>query len=860
MARLEIEITALDRTRGRLQGVVKGLDRIDVKASKLSEAFKRFEGTLLSATKRVAKLGAVLGATLSGALTGLGYSMVRTNAQFEKFQITLTTLYKDSAKARQVLDSIMDFAAKTPFEIDQLTQAWVQMKAMGLEPNLDMLRAIGDTVAALGGTQDVFEGIVRALGQMQAKGKVSAEELMQLAERGVPVYDILQEKLGLTKDQLANIGKEGITAREAIIALLEGMKERFGGNMEAMSSSWEGMISNLKDNWTRFMKAVGESGAFQALKEKLKSILDTVDQAFESGKAQKWAEIVGKAITIFVEGVGGAFKIMAEIGRLIINIGSALVELGGEIAKLHKSSSNFWADVFKGITGLFAFGVNKIAAVAVRAGGWVMKKLVAPIAAAFIHFSEFFRNTLADAINWLSDKITAFLQNTLGKIPWLRDDIAGLKNKFRIESVPLRTYEEVLAEQRAKIDKGTEEAARELEENAELVRKLAEQNSEFAKITFKTGDRLKQTISNTLGEVTRIWSETGDTVSDGLQQIRELSQKQDQEFKRTKQVIEEKSKEVEVKAKTIWDRLKDFFVNFWENFKKSRLGSVLDSIWKGIKAFWGAGAKEGETGLLARAKNAFSSVITGASAGGPVGAVASFLADQLLQNEKIREALGKIFNAIQKLLEPIAEVIAPVIEVIAEILLELKPVFKLIADLLKPIALAIRAILKAFTKLDEFFRGVLKPVLDGINKVLKVIGDVLRAIMDFLRNPGKALGGIPIVGDIIGFGKNLLENIGIKLHQGGMVKPAVAHKGLFLGDLLPGEVPIIAQQGEFVVNRSATSQYLPILQAINEGRFAPQTNITLNIYAENLDRTFIEEELVPTLEELIRRGRFQPWQ
>ena len=859
MARLEIEITALDKTSGQLKGVVKGLDRLDVKTKKLSAAFKSFEGTLVSVTKRVAKMGAILGATLSGALSGLGYSMVRTNAQFEKFQITLTTLYKDSAKARQVLDSIMDFAAKTPFEIDQLTQAWVQMKAMGLEPNLDMLRAIGDTVAALGGTQDVFEGIIRALGQMRAKGKVSADELMQLAERGVPVYDILQEKLGLTKEQLANIGKEGISANEVIRALIEGMRERFGGNMEAMSKSWEGMMSNLRDNWTRFMKAVGESGAFQALKDKLKSILDTVNQAFESGRAQKWAEIVGMAITTFVDGVSGAFKIMVEIGKLIINVGSAMVELGGQIAKLYKNSSNFWADAFKGITGLFAFGVNKIAAVAVRAGGWVMKKLVAPIAAAFIHFSEFFRNTLADAINWLSDKITAFLQNTIGKIPWLRDDIANLKNKFRIESVPLRTYEEVLAEQRAKIDKGTEEAARELEENAELARKLAEQNSQFAKLTFNAGDKLKKTITKTLNNVSEIYSETNEAVSEGLQSIRELSLKQDSEFKKTKTVVEEKSKEVEVKAKTVWDRLKEFFINFWENFKKSRLGSVLDSIWKGIKAFWGPGAKEGETGLLARAKNAFSSVITGASAGGPVGAVASFLADQLLQNEKIREALGKIFNAIQKLLEPVAEVIAPVIEVVADILLELKPVFKLMADLLKPIASAIRAILRAFTRLDEFFRNVLKPVLDGINKVLKVIGDVLRAIMDFLKNPGKALEGIPIIGDIIGFGKGLLENIGIKLHEGGAVKPVIAHRGIFLGNLMPGEVPVIAQEGEFVVNRSATYQYLPILQAINEGRFAPQTNITLNIYAENLDRAFIEEELVPTLEELIRRGRFRAW-
>ncbi len=132
-----------------------------------------------------------------------------------------------------------------------------------------------------------------------------------------------------------------------------------------------------------------------------------------------------------------------------------------------------------------------------------------------------------------------------------------------------------------------------------------------------------------------------------------------------------------------------------------------------------------------------------------------------------------------------------------------------------------------------------------------------------MKNPGKAIKkgveGIPIVGDVIEFGADLWDNtIGSLFHEGGLVKPLIAHKGMFIGSLAPDEVPIIAQKGEFVVNRKATSKYLPILQAINEDRFSPQTNITVNVYAEKFDREFVEEELVPLLEELIQRGRFKP--
>jgi len=326
---------------------------------------------------------------------------------------------------------------------------------------------------------------------------------------------------------------------------------------------------------------------------------------------------------------------------------------------------------------------------------------------------------------------------------------------------------------------------------------------------FKTRDKVQQAISTALNNILRIGEETNKKVSKGLDELKSIAQKQDSEFKKTKKVVEEGAKKVQERAKSIWDRLRDFFKNFWQNFKKSRLGSVLDSVWQGIKAAWGSGAKEGETGLVAQVKNTFSNILSGASIGGVFGAVGSFLADQLLQNEKIRNALQKIFDVIQKLLTPVAEVIAPVIEVIADILMELRPVFKLIADLLKPIASAIREILKLFTKLDDFLKTVMKPVFDALKNVLK-----------------------------------------------GLVSPVVAHRGMFLGNLKPDEVPVIAQKGEYVVNRQATAEYFPILQAINEGRFAPQTNITVNVYAQNFDRDFVENELIPLLDDLKRRGKW----
>ena len=67
---------------------------------------------------------------------------------------------------------------------------------------------------------------------MQTKGKVSTQELLQMAERGLPVFEILGKKLNLTKEQLGDIGNQAISSSVAIPALLEGLNERFAGSLE----------------------------------------------------------------------------------------------------------------------------------------------------------------------------------------------------------------------------------------------------------------------------------------------------------------------------------------------------------------------------------------------------------------------------------------------------------------------------------------------------------------------------------------------------------------------------------------------------------------------------------------------------
>ena len=75
---------------------------------------------------------------------------MRTAAEFECFESILETVEGSSKKAEQSMGWISNFAAKTPFDLDEVTDAFVKLRAYGMDPRHGLLRTLGDTSAAKG--------------------------------------------------------------------------------------------------------------------------------------------------------------------------------------------------------------------------------------------------------------------------------------------------------------------------------------------------------------------------------------------------------------------------------------------------------------------------------------------------------------------------------------------------------------------------------------------------------------------------------------------------------------------------------------------------------------------------------------
>ena len=74
------------------------------------------------------------------------------------------------------------------------------------------------------------------------------EEALQIAERKIPIFDILQNKLKLTWDQIADLGNQGISSSKAIDGILESLDDRFAGTMERYAKSLPGVYAAMTDN------------------------------------------------------------------------------------------------------------------------------------------------------------------------------------------------------------------------------------------------------------------------------------------------------------------------------------------------------------------------------------------------------------------------------------------------------------------------------------------------------------------------------------------------------------------------------------------------------------------------------------
>lgn len=250
--------------------------------------------------RKVAGLAVGLAKLAAGSigLAGGGFlgSVLATTAQFEQFQIMLENMEGSSEKAKASMAWVTDFAKRTPYELEQVMQAFVQLKAYGIDPLDGSLTAAGD--AASGMSKDLMQA-VEALADAQTG---EFERLKDFAIRASA--DGNKVRFKYVKDGKEMVREVENNAEAIKAAVTSIWTERFGGMMDRQSKTFTGMISNLKGAWSDFLLRVGQAGVFDNVKAKLESVLKWLDAKLADGSLAAWAETVSKKLEEIVNWVG----------------------------------------------------------------------------------------------------------------------------------------------------------------------------------------------------------------------------------------------------------------------------------------------------------------------------------------------------------------------------------------------------------------------------------------------------------------------------------------------------------------------------------------------------------------------------
>lgn len=229
------------------------------------------------------------------------YSMLQTGDKFELLDKRMASLMGSVAGGEQATAWIKDFAKNTPLEVADVTEAFALLKSYGLDPMDGALQAVVDKNEQLGGGMERLTGISSALGQAYAKQKLQTEEILQLVERGVPVWGLLEKVTGKNTVQLQKLATEGRLGKDVIKALIAEMGKSAQGAAADSMTTLTGLVSNLKDVWSDFLDRVSSSGALDFAKNKLREVANTIDQMDKDGRLDKLAQALSNA---FVQGAG----------------------------------------------------------------------------------------------------------------------------------------------------------------------------------------------------------------------------------------------------------------------------------------------------------------------------------------------------------------------------------------------------------------------------------------------------------------------------------------------------------------------------------------------------------------------------
>ena len=294
----------------------KLLLKLGIDTTNLDKELGRVEKSMSKFGQNMQNIGSNLTQSLTLPIIGLGTAALKSFADMEKLQNGLTAIMGSTQDAAIEMEKLRKVAENPGLALPEVVKASASLQSVGMNADAarETITQFGNAVARAGGGAEQFDGVVLALSQISAVGKVTQEDLNQIKERLPEFARVMKEEFGV-------VTAEGI--RELGISSEEFIKRSVGalGNLERANGGLSNTFDNLKDNvgasLAELGKAINESLNLEAVAASLSEGIQRLVNGFKSLNPETQGFIVKAGL--IVAAIGPAIFI---VGKLITTFGA----------------------------------------------------------------------------------------------------------------------------------------------------------------------------------------------------------------------------------------------------------------------------------------------------------------------------------------------------------------------------------------------------------------------------------------------------------------------------------------------------------------------------------------------------------
>ena len=322
LAELNAAKAALNEQRYSLGELQDQQVRNRLEVRKLTREYKEFaSGTnnadeiVKSLTDSLKRTAAEIGGLV--AIKRFGSDVIEATGKMQQLQVALSTILQDKSKADQLIAEIVQFAAKTPFNLDDVATGAKQLLAYGSSADnvVKELSMLGDVASGL---QIPIGQLIYLYGTLRTQGRAMTVDIRQFAGRGIPIFEELAKVLGVSKDQVGELVKEGKVGFKEVEQAFKNMTSEggeFANLMESSAGTWPQRLSNIEDTLFQKMNEFGNKykevfefgiGTAEDLVESLDDVLSVIGgliAAYGTYKAALITTAVAQKAVGFVESI-----------------------------------------------------------------------------------------------------------------------------------------------------------------------------------------------------------------------------------------------------------------------------------------------------------------------------------------------------------------------------------------------------------------------------------------------------------------------------------------------------------------------------------------------------------------------------